>query len=348
VLSVPLPFLAGLAFALTLHDGLKGIDVPGTRRYFHAFLLLYALQGIGVGLRFGYGVEGLTRILPVTAALMPPLAFLAFRGLTGKGLDRPWLHLGPAVAVAVASTFYRNLVDPLLLVIFFGYGVAIWRMTLSSPREARGEVMAEASLPRMRPALRAARLTAGLMLFFAVSDGALAIYTSYAGADDVPFVVTIMNIAAIAAVAVYYFGPQTSRPSSHATATPETVPSVADEAVVARVEAALEDGALYRDEGLSLAKLARKAGLPARDVSAAINRATGLNVSQFVNNRRVAEACRLLLEQKSTVTHIMLDAGFSTKSNFNREFRRVMGKTPAQYRAQNRAGEENRSRKSRA
>ncbi|TDK35328.1 AraC family transcriptional regulator [Rhizobium deserti] len=347
MLSVPLPFLAGLAFALTLHDGLKGVDVPGTRRYFHAFLLLYALQGIGVGLRFGYGVDGLSRLLPVTAALMPPLAFLAFRGLAGQRLNRPWLHLAPAAAVAVASTLYRNLVDPLLLVIFFGYGLAIWRMTLSSPGEAGGDVMAEASLPRMRPALRAARLTAGLMLFFAISDAALAVYTSYAGTQDVPFVVTIMNIAAFAAVAVYYFLPQTSRP--RVSVQPRAmVPSVADEAVVARVKAALEDGALYRDEGLSLAKLARKAGLPAREVSAAINRATGLNVSQFVNNRRVAEACRLLVEQKSTVTQVMLDAGFSTKSNFNREFRRVMGKTPAQYRAENRAGEESRSRKSRA
>jgi AraC-like DNA-binding protein len=347
VLSVPLPFLAGLAFALTLYDGLKGVEVPGTRRYFHAFLLLYALQGIGVGLRFGYGVDGLTRLLPVTASLMPPLAFLAFRGLTGHGLHRPWLHLGPALAVAAASTFYRGLVDLLLLLIFFAYGLAIWRVTLSSPREARSEVMAEASLQRMRPALRAARLTAGLMLFFAISDAALAIYTRYAGAGDVPFMVTIMNVAAIIAVAVYYFAPQSSG-SSLGVAVPATAPSAAERTIVARVEAVIEEGALYRDEALSLAKLARKAGLPARDVSAAINRATGLNVSQFVNNRRVAEACRLLIEQKSTVTQVMLDAGFSTKSNFNREFRRVMAKTPAQYRAENRSGQENRFRKSRA
>jgi AraC-like DNA-binding protein len=29
----------------------------------------------------------------------------------------------------------------------------------------------------------------------------------------------------------------------------------------------------------------------------------------------------------------MLEAGFSTKSNFNREFRRVTGTSPAQWRA---------------
>jgi AraC-like DNA-binding protein len=347
VLSVPLPFLAGLAFALTIYDSMKGVDAPGTRRYFHAFLLLYALQGVGVGLRFGYGVESLNLVLPITAALMPPLAFLAFRGLTGKSVERPWLHLTPALAVAMASTFYRNLIDVLLLLIFFGYGLAVWGLTLSNTGDTRGEVMAEASLQRMRPALRAARLTAGLMLFFAVSDAALAAYTSYAGPGDVPLVVTIMNLAAIAAVTGYYFAPQSPTPSSAAEA-PAPVPSEADNEIVARVEAAIEEGELYRIEDLSLAKLARKAGLPAREVSTAINRTTGLNVSQFVNNRRISEACRLLREGNITVTQAMLDAGFSTKSNFNREFRRVMGKSPAQYRTENRPAHRTGTMKSRA
>jgi AraC-like DNA-binding protein len=110
-----------------------------------------------------------------------------------------------------------------------------------------------------------------------------------------------------------------------------------DEAIVARATAALDEGELYRNENLSLAKLARKAGLPARDLSSALNRATGLNVSQFVNNRRIAEACRLLEETSQSATAIMFDAGFSTKSNFNREFRRVTGMSPRQWRKERQA-----------
>ncbi|MEQ1403961.1 AraC family transcriptional regulator [Rhizobium sp. YS-1r] len=324
--SIPLPFLAGLVFALTLYRSLKGVEVPGTRRYFYAFLVLYALQGVGIGLRFGYGVEWLAPFLPVSASIMAPLAFLAFRGLTSKPLSRAWLHSLPPLAVAVSVAFFRDLVDLLLLAVFLAYGAALWRLTVSDGDE---EVMAEASLQRMRPALRAARLTAGLMLFFAVSDAALAFYTDVYGPGNVPLVVGLMNIAAIAAVLVYYFAPDfsaTSRPVA-------SQPTEEDRAVLARVEAALDERGLYRNEDLSLAKLARRAGLPARDVSAAVNRATGLNVSQFVNNRRIAEACRLLRETEGTVTRIMLDAGFSTKSNFNREFRRVTGMSPAQYRA---------------
>ncbi|MBB5533605.1 AraC-like DNA-binding protein [Rhizobium giardinii] len=34
------------------------------------------------------------------------------------------------------------------------------------------------------------------------------------------------------------------------------------------------------------------------------------------------------------MTEIMFEAGFSTKSNFNREFRRVTGVSPSHYRAE--------------
>jgi AraC-like DNA-binding protein len=69
-----------------------------------------------------------------------------------------------------------------------------------------------------------------------------------------------------------------------------------------------------------------------RQISAAINRATGKNVSQYVNEFRIAEACALLVETDKPVTEIMLDVGFQTKSNFNREFRRVTNMTPVQWR----------------
>lgn len=76
--------------------------------------------------------------------------------------------------------------------------------------------------------------------------------------------------------------------------------------------------------------------MPAREVSAVINRASGLNVSQYVNNRRIAEACRLLEETEHPLTTVMFDCGFATKSNFNREFRRVTGTSPSQWRAERR------------
>lgn len=327
MLAIPLPFIAGLIFALVLHHSLKGVEAPGSRRYFVAFLILYALQGVVVGLHFGYGVKALAPIQPITASVMPPLAFLAFRGLTDASIPKPWIHLWAPAFIALSVAFLQLLVDPLLLVIFLVYGTALWRLT----RASDDEVMAEASLQRMRPALRAARLTAILMFFFALSDLAVAVYAGIAGAEGVPFAVAIMNVVALVATGIYYLLPETDRVAVSPKVS--ALPDPADAAIVERVTAALGEGELYRDENLSLAKISRKAKIPARDLSSAINRATGLNVSQFVNNRRVGEACRLLDETKQSATAIMLDVGFSTKSNFNREFRRATGMSPRQWRA---------------
>lgn len=327
MLAIPLPFIAGLIFALVLHHSLKGVEAPGSRRYFVAFLILYALQGVVVGLHFGYGVRQLAPIQPITASVMPPLAYLAFRGLTDANIPKPWIHLWAPVCLTLSIAFLQVLVDPLLLVIFLFYGFALWRLT----RASGDEVMAEASLQRMRPALRAARLTAILMFFFALSDVAVAVYAGVAGTEGVPLAVAIMNVVALAATGIYYLLPEAERTASPPKA--PAMPDPADEAIVRRIAAILDEDALYKDENLSLAKISRKAKIPARDLSTAINRATGLNVSQFVNNRRIAEACRLLDETSQSATSIMLDVGLSTKSNFNREFRRVTGMAPRQWRA---------------
>ena len=72
---------------------------------------------------------------------------------------------------------------------------------------------------------------------------------------------------------------------------------------------------------------------PARRISTAVNRLHAKNISQYINEFRIAEACRLLTETDEPVTRIMFDAGFQTKSNFNREFRRVTGMSPMAWRA---------------
>ena len=72
--------------------------------------------------------------------------------------------------------------------------------------------------------------------------------------------------------------------------------------------------------------------IPARRISAAINRTRSESVSHFINGYRIAEACRLLSETGKPVTAIMFDSGFQTKSNFNREFLKRTGTNPAEWR----------------
>ncbi len=70
--------------------------------------------------------------------------------------------------------------------------------------------------------------------------------------------------------------------------------------------------------------------MPAKARSAAVNRVKGEIISRVVNGWRVGHA-GTLLEGGANVTEAMLASGFSTKSNFNREFLRVKGKAPGDW-----------------
>ena len=101
---------------------------------------------------------------------------------------------------------------------------------------------------------------------------------------------------------------------------------------MARLNRLLSDRELYLDPDLTLGRLSRRLGIPVKQLSAAINRTTGGNVSRYVNGFRIAKACADLRAGES-VTTAMLSSGFSTRSNFNREFRRITGKSPSDWRA---------------
>lgn len=105
----------------------------------------------------------------------------------------------------------------------------------------------------------------------------------------------------------------------------------ADLAILARLDGLMAERAHYLDPELSLSRRSRRLGLPLKQLSGAINRAKGDNVSRYINKARIAAAQRLLADGK-TVTEAMFAAGFNTRSNFDREFLRVTGRTPSAWR----------------
>lgn len=120
---------------------------------------------------------------------------------------------------------------------------------------------------------------------------------------------------------------------SAAVAKPSTTNGGEDDLrIMHRLTTLLQAQTLYLDPNLTLAQLARKAGIPARQISAAVNRQCGLNVSQWINQYRIDKARQLLKETDFSITEIYGMAGFNTKSNFNREFSRITAMTPSAYR----------------
>jgi AraC-like DNA-binding protein len=54
--------------------------------------------------------------------------------------------------------------------------------------------------------------------------------------------------------------------------------------------------------------------------------------STFLSQVRIHQACKLLQEDKLNISQICFECGFFTLSNFNRQFKDRMGKTPLDYR----------------
>jgi len=61
---------------------------------------------------------------------------------------------------------------------------------------------------------------------------------------------------------------------------------------------------------------------------------TGKTFPQFLNELRIGRACSLLMEGDLNVTEIAYECGFANLSNFNRQFLRLKGLSPREFRAQ--------------
>lgn len=90
----------------------------------------------------------------------------------------------------------------------------------------------------------------------------------------------------------------------------------------------------YLRPDLSLAMLARETGISGRNLSRSINTYLRRNFFEFINEMRVEEAKRLLLNMDAsgyTVDSIYSECGFRSRSTFFLAFKKVEGKTPAAW-----------------
>lgn len=58
---------------------------------------------------------------------------------------------------------------------------------------------------------------------------------------------------------------------------------------------------------------------------------SGKSLSEFVNDMRISYACRLIIDDKMSVSQICYESGFNNLSNFNRIFKKHTGFTPTKY-----------------
>ncbi len=332
MLFVPLPFVVALLLLVPLATAWRNRDETGDNRAFLALIGLCILQSILLGLRWGYGWDNLRFVLPMLASCLPPLVFLSFSSLTGRRQTGRivWIHAIPALVAGLLVLAAPDLIDGALIALFVGYAIALFILGRSGP-----DGLDEARLDDATGAHQALLLAAVSLCVSALLDLTVLLDLSWSRGENVRNIVTFGNLLMLFLIGFTAMVAARSGAPAEPQATPADAPNAEqDREILARVDRLLNEQKLYRDDNLTLARLARRIGLPARQISGAINRQASRNVSQYINDARIAEACRLLRETQAPITSVMLDSGFLTKSNFNREFRRVTSFSPTTWREQ--------------
>jgi AraC-like DNA-binding protein len=283
-----------------------------------ACLILFAFQEFLVGTRFGYGKDMLREVQPFTAALLPPLGYLAFR--------RPafnWpvcVHLLPFVAVCFSIPLWIEGMD---LSLGFANPIYVGLLVRLALRGSDG--LAWVNLNNARVAVSLMWIVAAVLFVSGITDVVIGydfLVNSGANTGRIAGIASTGSLAVLVLMWVLY---SRSKPKQDR--------SDAEQALMfPKVDDVVRGERLFADPDINLSRMARRLHMPARDVSKAINQATELNVSQYVNGLRIEEACRVMQTTEISITEVVFQCGFNTKSNFNREFLRVKGVAPSVWR----------------
>lgn len=341
----PLPFLTACLLAVLFGYSLI-LRLPAL---VHLALAGYVLQAILIGVKWGlYDLRPLPVI--VLASLLPLLTWAALTELSGKlGARARQIVLAGALGLValVAGLALAGQGDALDLLSTAQYVIFGTLLVAQAFRTAPKWVAIDAAA--MPVSAELAFLLGGMLLLgSATIDIAFFTQMALAKGHIGSVVVGYTNfLAALITSAVVFWGlhgrnePEAvfAPLAAEAEAPGEDDPDLRQAAeILDRLDRLMRQTHLYRDENLTLHRLASHSDTRARQISTAVRTLRQMGVPQYVNSFRVSDACRMLAETDMPVTEIVFAVGFTTKSSFNREFSRCHGLSPSAWRAQYRKG----------
>ncbi len=312
----------------------QGLD-QRAHQLFALLIALYAAQSFWLSLRWGYGIEVAGTLAALSAPVLPVVAYLAYGALNAPLSGRRLWPLAVIVLHWLSYGLSPDLADAVILLTYFGFGTLLIVQAVRGP-----DRLALSPLDNARWIVIAMGVTGIMLIGSALVDVSIIVDFLRNEGRHAGLIISVIQTGLVLIIGLSAaFGRIAEAPQAEPEVQAPLAEDVAEEdaAILARLERLFVQDHLHRDEELSLRRLARKLGLPDRRVSNAINRQTGLSVSQFVNEHRIKDACTLLITTEDTVLAVSLTAGFASKSNFNREFARVTGVSPSVWRGQNRA-----------
>lgn len=85
------------------------------------------------------------------------------------------------------------------------------------------------------------------------------------------------------------------------------------------------------DRTISAKDVANAVGMNASAFSRFFKRIHQKSFTKYLNELRIGFACKLLMEDKLSITAICFDCGFNNISNFNRQFKKIKGISPSRF-----------------
>ncbi|MGD1883327.1 MAG: helix-turn-helix domain-containing protein [Paracoccaceae bacterium] len=322
---LPIPAFAALVLA---HLAARTL-LSGGRPLLVAFLTACAVQSLLVALVLGYDTAWLQPVLPVSATVIPPLAWITLQDalISRISLRQVGFQGATPAFTLFCRIFAPETTDFVVPLVFAGYGVAILYLLRSS-----GDMpLARLDAGRVPKVLW--QVLGWALIASALSDVLIAFAFMTGNEHWAGWLITFSSSLILVLLGLLSGNPSASGVTGEDSADPAPPPketSKEDIEIVEALEAFLKREPMHLDPNLTLSRLARRLHLPEKRLSMAVNRSTGANVSRYVNTWRVRHACKLI-EEGAAVTDAMLDSGFNTKSNFNREFLRETGIPPSQW-----------------
>ncbi len=335
MITLPLAWLVSVLTSIAAFALSQDTRIPFPARFFLCtFLLALATAGFLLGLRLSFGTTWAAQLQPLVAVMVAPSAYLGFHALTRNGAPgwrKTLLVNGVPVVLAQVAIVSNLPVSADVFVLGFT-SIYLFRLAQLLPCNADDFVhVAPHALRILRSAVYATIFLLGMM----VASDLLVVAASLLAGDGfvLRFLTGISGVFAVFIFVVALVGvPMLLRPTKDNLANHESATD-SDRAMLATLDMLMSAKHLYTDSSLTLARVARRLSVPVRDVSTAINRITGENFSRYINGFRVRHAQDVLRDTELPITEVMFDAGFISKSSFNTEFRRIVGRTPSQFRS---------------
>lgn len=130
-------------------------------------------------------------------------------------------------------------------------------------------------------------------------------------------------------------------PTLHETTETKNIPPDTDHEVLAdivewknRIAVLMKEQRLYENPLLTIGDLANRLNTHSKKISQVVNQGFGMNFNDFVNTYRIEEVIKKMdagEADSQTLLGIAYDAGFNSKSTFNRAFKRLKLLTPKEY-----------------